>query len=56
MRLIDEATDGLKMGGELWCHVLASIAFDGTDTFRHEVNGLNGWEVFAYDVSSVRLV
>lgn len=31
-----------------WCHVLASIAFDGTDTFRE---GLDGWEVFAYDVS-----
>lgn len=49
-RMIGEAKEALRMGGELYSHMAAPCAFDGTDRFRAALHALAGWEVVAYDV------
>lgn len=51
LRLVSEAREVLKIGGELWCHVAAPVTFEGMDTFKESLKHLQGWEIVAYEVS-----
>lgn len=42
LRLIGEAREVLRMGGELWSHMAAPVRFDGTDTFKEAWMGWMG--------------
>lgn len=52
LRMIGEAKEALRMGGELYGHMAAPCSFDGKDRFRKALHALSGWEVVAYDVRS----
>ncbi|KAG8926724.1 hypothetical protein FRC02_008716 [Tulasnella sp. 418] len=53
LRLLTEARDVLRVGGELWAHMAAPITFDGRDKFRESLRTLCGFEVVEYDVIDV---
>jgi hypothetical protein len=53
MRMIGEAREALKVGGELFGHMAAPCSFDGIDRFKTALQNLSGWEVVAYDVLDV---
>lgn len=51
LRLIGEARDALRVGGELYGHMAAPVSFDGEDRFRSALQALaDRWELVAYDV------
>jgi SAM-dependent methyltransferase len=53
MRMIGQAREVLRTGGELYGHMAAPCSFDGTDKFREALGAMPGWEIGAYDVLDV---
>lgn len=52
LRIIGEARDALKIGGELYGHMAAPVSFGGEDRFKSALLALaDRWELVTYDVS-----
>lgn len=51
LRMIDEARQALRVGGELYGHMAAPTSFNGKDRFKESLQALSDfWELVAYDV------